>query len=136
MKIFSKICAGIICLESGLFASSAVAGIPTIDGLTDAGVITNNAATVLNVTNTVLIEKAQKEIKNAKAKYDEYKSDYEGVYNKEKAPLDGTKTIVESKIADTSDPVSVRRAMYDLFLSYPNNNVFERQKYTDKARQF
>lgn len=136
MKIFSKICAGIICLESGLFASSAVAGIPTIDGLTDAGVITNNAATVLNVTNTGLIEKAQKEIKNAKAKYDEYKSDYEGVYNKEKAPLDGTKTIVESKIADTSDPVSVRRAMYDLFLSYPNNNVFERQKYTDKARQF
>ena len=108
----------------------------TIDGVTDSGFVTENLSVVSNVTNTALIQKAQKGVKNAKAKYDEYKGYYEGVYNKEKAPLDGSKTIEESTIADISNPESIRRAMYDLFMVYPSNDEFEREAYTLKAKQF
>ncbi len=137
MNMRSKIFA-VFFLLAGCFSAASSQAItwPTLDAVTDGGVVTNNLATVLNVTETGLIEKAQKGIKNAKAKYDEYKGYYEGVFNKEKAPLDGSMVIRESSIADIEDPESVRRAVYDLFLAYPSNDEFERRQYQEKAERF
>lgn len=119
-----------------LAANYAYAGIPTLDPLTDSGNVTYNASTVFSGVNTSAILSAQKKIKNAKAKYNEYKGEYEGVMLKEKAPIEGTKQIKKSSIADTSNPESVRRAIYDLFLSYPSNNEFDRNAYKAKAKKF
>ena len=135
--ILKYLTAFLISFPAAMFAADCRAfSIPTIDPLTDSGNVAHNLSTVASSANTALLEKAHKEIKSLKAKYDEYKGDYEGVMLKDKAPLEGSKTIKKSVIADTSDYESVRRAFYDLFLAYPNENDTDQTAYNRKADEF
>ena len=141
MKSFSKILSSLFAAVTLMTASSAQAlflgpGTPTLDGVTDALFGTEIVGSTMNNVNTGLIMKVQGEIQDIKAKYNEYKNDYEGVMLKEKAPLEGTRTIKRSSKANPADPQETRRAVYDLFLAEPSTDFFEQRDYQAQATRF
>lgn len=112
-------------------------GVPTIDGLTDGGMGVNFAGTKLNTVATTAINEIQSNLQTLQSKYNEYKNDFVGVMNSEqKAPLIGIRTIVDSIIAKKDDPEAVRRAAYDLFMTYGSSDFYEQQACDVKKKQF
>lgn len=121
-------------------APSAVAlffgpGMPTFDGATDALFGTEIVGTTMSNINTGLIMEVQGNIQDIKSKYKEYKNDYEGVMLKEKAPLEGTRTIQTSSLGNPADPNSTRLAMYELFMVQPSNDFLEQREYQAQGTQ-
>lgn len=109
----------------------------TLDGATDAANTIDNIGTQLNAVATSKIEIIQEKLKVLQAKYNEYKNDFTGVMNSaQKPPLEGTRTIVDSTIAKMDDPESVKRAVYDLFLTYPTSDFAGQQECDKNITQF
>ncbi len=113
------------------------AGTPTIDGSTDAGMGVTFVGTKLKTTVTTAIQTGQENLQTLSSKYNEYKNDFYGVMNsKEKAPLGGTRTIQDSVFGKRDDPEAIRRAVYDLFLTYPTNDFYAQKECEAKKNQF
>ena len=110
-------------------------GVPTLDGATDALFGTEIVGTTMSNINTGLIMEVQGNIQDIKSKYKEYKNDYEGVMLKEKAPLEGTRTIQTSSLGNPADPNSTRLAMYELFMVQPSNDFLEQREYQAQGTQ-
>lgn len=113
------------------------AGTPTIDGSTDAGMGVTFVGTKLKTTVTTAIQTVQENLQTLSSKYNEYKNDFYGVMNsEEKAPLGGTRTILDSVFGKKDDPEAIRRAVYDLFLTYPSIDSQVQKKCEAKKNQF
>lgn len=104
-------------------------GVPTLDAATDALFGTEIVGTTMSNINTGLIMEVQGNIQDIKSKYKDYKNDYEGVMLKDKAPLEGTRTIKNSSVANPADPNATRLAMYDLFMVSPSTDFFTQREY-------
>ena len=136
----------ILCFLLGTFLSFGGIGsaqalffgvdVPTIDGVTDALFGTEIVGSTMSNANTGLIMEVQGNIQDIKAKYKEYANDYEGVMLKDKAPLEGTRTITSSEKSDIKDPSTTKRAVYDLFLAAPSNDFYEQRDYQAQSIRF
>lgn len=136
----------ILCFLLGTFLSFGGIGsaqalffgvdVPTIDGVTDALFGTEIVGSTMSNVNTGLIMEVQGNIQDIKAKYKEYANDYEGVMLKDKAPLEGTRTITSSEKSDIKDPSTTKRAVYDLFLAAPSNDFYEQRDYQAQSIRF
>ena len=122
---------------AGAFLPFIGPGTPTLDGSTDASMGVNFVGTKLKTTATTAIQTVQENLQMLSSKYNEYKNDFYGVMNsEEKAPLGGTRTILDSVFGKKDDPEAIRRAVYDLFLTFPSDDHYVQIECESKKKQF